>query len=171
LHLAKELALCDPGRPEATTCTPFDQADPNASDECGCNALDCGAGKTCVSLEQVCACDPKRRNVCVDSRCETNADCPAPQVCTPGAYILGGGASPENRGRCMTPLCTADADCTDDVGGRCGLVIGGAAVSGEPFIEAIRCIYDGGSSAPPGGCRGTTPRVIADAHTCPELAH
>jgi hypothetical protein len=166
-RLTQELGLCDVPRQEVTSCT---STDPKTPDSCGCNMLVCSQGTTCVSLEPSCACDTVHQNQCVDIPCASADDCVAPDVCTPSAYVLGTDALPPNRGRCTRPLCKADAECTDGPGGRCGVIIAGRTY-GEPYLDVVRCIYDGTSTAP-GICQGTQAVAVdPSSYICPGLAH
>jgi len=177
-RLTRELSVCSPtAQTPASQCssaTPF-----SVADECGCGGLTCAVGKTCVSVQLTCSCEPTSANVCVDTACASAADCGTGTVCTPTAYILPANTGPSvtalgvaGMGRCLTPTCTADADCTDGAGGRCALLLDTPDQAGDVRLVGVRCVY-GGDATDPGSCAGTAAQPVdpqtSGYYTCPNL--
>lgn len=164
--LAKDLGICDSKvQIQATSCTPPENIDPDAADECGCNGLTCAAGKLCVSSVKACPCGPVYfHNACVDSVCQSPSDCPDGTVCLPSSY---GVSSPG----CIPPRCKSDADCTDGPAGRCSAVILMGSQAGDLYFEAIECVYKGYPDE--GTCNGTYTKTIQSEpyYSCPMLEH
>jgi len=163
--LAKELGICDP-HPQitATSCTPPEEVDPDAADECGCGDLTCAAGMACVSVQKQCACGPPTyHNACVEAACQSPADCADGTVCTPSSYIL------PDVSRCISPRCQGDADCTDGPEGRCSAITLRASQSGGLYLEYIECVYKGPTE---NACDGTGAKeVYKPYYSCPSLEH
>jgi hypothetical protein len=131
--MTAELAVCNPDRAAATTCTPPDMLG-TSTDQCGCNGLTCAAESRCVSIEDTCSCKPTRSNRCVDTPCATPSDCPAGSACTPTRFIIGG-----QQGRCLKG-CTSDSQCTEGAEGRCSLLYRPPLQGGE-YGARLKCVY------------------------------
>jgi hypothetical protein len=137
---------------------PAGEACPSELD--GLDGLPCGAGQTCISIEQTCSCAGGRHNACVESACASPNDCPDGTVCTPSSYLFDADA------RCLTPTCTRDADCNADGPGRCALLLEPPLQAGETYLSGVVCVYPGAPSDP-GSCDGAL-QAWPDGHTCPE---
>jgi hypothetical protein len=137
-RLSAELAVCDIAQsPVQTTCSYI-------TDECDCEGRRCAAGLVCVTLQE----SNHYYNTCVQPACTSPSDCGGAggaggtggaagtggSVCTPASLIARG------VGRCSTPRCRSDADCTGGVDGRCALVV---EYNGGPRLERIGCVFAG----------------------------
>jgi hypothetical protein len=165
-RLAAELAICDKAeRPVQTNCAN------SGVDECGCNGAGCGAGQTCASV----AYTAHFENDCLDTPCASPGECTNGTVCTPTSLILG--RQPTAMpvvGRCFTPACRSDADCTGGVEGRCALLkTRQLAVAGTTYLDKVGCVFAGlwsaATACPPDqatGLRERNPTAGNSYYTC-----
>ena len=142
-QLTKEIGICDdPAPSDSTECTPLDKLDTppfesRSTDECGCAGLTCASGSRCRWIEATCSCPSSGHNQCVDTPCESPADCTGDDVCTPPSFIL-----PGRTGRCLAAPCHSDMDCIDGAAhGVCALTLRAPLQAGTVSIEKIACSF------------------------------
>lgn len=115
-------------------------ADPCPMDEAGnacCSDSDCteGVNGRCLS-SMVGYCGgipPIEVNVCRYDECQTGNDCGPNEACA----LAGTFGRPTNT--CIPALCYGDGDCTDDEGGKCGLMHS----SDTCPVPVLGCTYAG----------------------------
>jgi hypothetical protein len=131
-RLAAELAVCDvAAHPVLTVCLE------SGVDQCACGGPDCPAGTTCSGV----ALTAHFQAECLPNPCASAEECPSGSVCTPTQLI---GLSRPPVGRCLTPTCTSDADCTGGVDGRCALVMTALPPGGGyPLLDKVGCVFAG----------------------------
>jgi hypothetical protein len=135
-RLAAELAVCDKAeRPVMTACAL------SGADECGCGGAGCGAGQTCAGVFYT----AHLQNDCLDTPCAGPEECTSGSVCTPTSLILDSKPTTFPAvGRCFTPACRSDADCTGGDDGRCALVMTGPPpVAGTAHMDKVGCVFAG----------------------------
>jgi hypothetical protein len=160
-RLTNAAGICDLPQPmEATTCGHRPPSSPvGPPDECACEGLSCSPGFVCIAEAQLCSCDAPTSNHCVDTACSSPADCSNGTVCRPSSFIVGSG---DTGGRCVSPKCHFDSDCTVAPKGWCAVSVNEPPQAGVSTLSAIHCAYPIVDGVCPAGTNMSLDACFAD---------